>query len=89
MVVDDLNVVRIAFPKLEANPPALIHGHRPLTSSSTFELVQPGALEWTQVLKRGSDIQRQKQIDRGIEVESAELVRVLTFPDLAGRRVAP
>ena len=89
MIVDDLDVLRIAFPELEADPPALVHRHRPLTFSSTFEFVQADTLQWTQILKCVRDVQRQQQLNGSVVIESTELVWVFTFPDFSAGRVAP
>jgi hypothetical protein len=49
MIIDDLNVMSVALAKLEANAPALIHGHCPLIFTFTPELVQANAFEWAEV----------------------------------------
>src|SRR5262245_54878723 len=58
VIVDDLDVVSIAFFKLETNAPARIHGHCPLMSPTAFELVKPDAPQRAQVLKRRRHIER-------------------------------
>jgi hypothetical protein len=72
MIVDDLDVVSVALFKLETNAPARIHGHRPLMSAITFELVKPDTPQRAQVLQRRCHIERQQQIDRSLEVEAAK-----------------
>ena len=60
MVVDYLDVVSVAATKLETNPPGAIDGHRPLIPAGSLELVQTDALEWTQIVQRLSDVEREQ-----------------------------
>src|SRR5687767_3134129 len=89
MIVDDFNVECVAFAEFETDAPAVVHGHRPLIPAVALQLVQPNALERAQVLQRLGDVERQQKIDRRFEIQSPKLVRVLAFPNLPGRRVAP
>ena len=45
VIVDDLDVVGVAFPERETNTPTCVHGHRPLALPVSLELVQSDALD--------------------------------------------
>jgi len=89
MVVDDLDIVSVAAAELEADPSPSVHGHGPLTFAVALELVKACALERAEIMQRLRNIEHQQQINRGVEVEAAKLVRPPALPDLAARRVAP
>ncbi|UPJ55107.1 hypothetical protein [Bradyrhizobium sp. 192] len=54
MIIDNFNLVGIAFAELESDAPALVDRHRPLPFA--IALVQPDALQRAQVAKRFCDI---------------------------------
>ena len=89
VVIDDFDIVRIALPELETYPPRPVYGHRPLTLPVALELVDSHALERTKIPKHLGDVQRQEQVDSAVDLQPAELVRPLAFPDLAACRIAP
>ena len=89
MVIDDLDLVGVARPKLEANPPGPVHRHRPLAGPSPLELVQPDALERAQVAERGGGVERQQQVNGGGVVQAAKPPRRCAFPDPSAGCVAP
>ena len=68
MVVNDLDIVRIALPERKANAPAGVHGHRPLAGSVPFEFMQPNAFEWAQILQPRGNVQGRQQVRRRGEV---------------------
>jgi hypothetical protein len=51
MVIHDFDLIRIALAKFEANSPAIIDRHRPLTTPISPKLVQADAFQWTQIAK--------------------------------------
>jgi hypothetical protein len=71
VIVDDLNIVRIARSEEKADAPARIHRHCPPSGSVSLEFVKPDALQWTEVIRRLGDIQRQQQVHGRGEVEAA------------------
>lgn len=79
MVVDNLDAKCVAFAKLEADPPAVVDGHRPLVLTIALQLVQPDASKRTEVLQRLRDVQRQQQIGRGFEIQPAELMALMYY----------
>src|SRR6202051_3125632 len=89
VIVGDLDLVSIALAKLETDAPPRVHGHRPLIFPLAFQLVQTNAFERAKIAQRFGDVQRQQQIDSRFEVEAAQLVQPLAFPDLAGHGIAP
>ena len=89
VIIDDLNLVGVALPEREANPPTLVHGHCPLILAAAFELVQADALQRADILQRLRNVQGQQQIRRLVEIEPAIPVRPLALPDLAGHGIAP
>jgi hypothetical protein len=89
VIIDDLDVVGIALAKFEADTPALVDRHRPLSPPVTFELVKADASQRTQIVERFGDVQRQQKINGGFEIQAAELVWPLAVSDLAGRRISP
>ena len=52
VIINDLDIVRIALPEGETDTPARVHRHRPLSCSVPFEFVKPNALEGTEVLQK-------------------------------------
>ena len=87
MIIDDLDVVGVALAERKADPPGSVHGHGPSALAAALELVQPDALERAQVLERLGDIERQEKVGSGVEIQAAEPVRLVAFPD--ARRDAP
>jgi hypothetical protein len=84
VIVHDFDFVGVAFAEFETNTPALVDGHCPLPPAITLELMQADAFQGAEIAKRLRNIQRQKQIDGTVEIQSAKLVRPLAVPDLAG-----
>jgi len=50
VIVNDLNIVRIALSEGKANAPARVHRHGPLSASVALELMKPNALERAEVM---------------------------------------
>ena len=86
LVVNDLDLVSVAFAKLETDAPALIDRHRPLAFAVAFQLVQPDASQWAQVVQRFRRIERQQQIDHVLEVEPAQTGSAARRPKPCGSR---
>src|SRR5436190_6326897 len=74
VIVDDFHIECIAFAEFKANTPTAIYPHGPLLFPFTLQLVQSNAPQRAEVLKRFSDVQCQKQIRCGINVEATELI---------------
>jgi hypothetical protein len=51
MIIDDFDVVGVAFGEQEADTPTAVDGHSPLAFPVTLELVKSYALEGTQILQ--------------------------------------
>ncbi len=89
MVIDDLDVEGVALVERQAAAPARVHGHRPLPLPVAFQLVQADAPERAAIVQRLGNVQGEQQIDGMVEIEAAQLVRLLALPDLARRRIPP
>src|SRR5882757_684463 len=83
VVVDDFDLVCVAFAEFETDAPAVVHRHRPSSPSIAFELVQAHAFQRAEIAQRFGDIQGQQKIHGGLEVQPAKLVWPLAIPDLA------
>jgi hypothetical protein len=59
VVVDYLNVQRIASDEVKANTPSGIHGHRPLTSPVSLEPMQADTVQNAQIGRRPCNVQGQ------------------------------
>src|SRR5712691_10879289 len=88
MVVNDLDIVRIALPERKADAPACIHRHRPLPRTVSLELVKPNTLERTEVLQTLCDIQGRQQVHCRGEIQAAKLVGRFAVPDSAAGGIA-
>jgi hypothetical protein len=82
MIIRDFDLVSVALAEFETNPPAFVDRHCPLSSPVALEFVKSHAFQRTEITERFSDVQRQQQIDRGFEIQSSKLVRVLAVPNL-------
>ena len=89
MVVNDLDLMGVTGPKLEANPPAPIHRQRPLAGPRPSKFVQTDAFERAQVVERTGSVERKQQVNGGREIQTAKPVRPFTLPDLSAGGVAP
>jgi len=89
VVVDDFDLVSVALAKLKTNTPALVDRHCPLPSAIALKLVQSDTLQRAEIVERFGNVQCQQQIDGGIEIQPAKLVRPLAVPDFASRRIPP
>jgi hypothetical protein len=45
MIIDNFDIIGIAFAELETDPPWPVYRHSPLSFATAFELVKPHALE--------------------------------------------
>jgi hypothetical protein len=89
MVVDNLDIVCITLPELEADTPPCIDGHRPLSPAISFEFMQPDALEWTDILQRLGNVQGCQQFAGDLEIQSPKLIRHFAVPHSAAGGIAP
>jgi hypothetical protein len=62
VIINDLNIVRIAPSERKADAPARVHCHGPLSGSVTLELVKPNALERAEITQRLGDVQSRQQV---------------------------
>ena len=74
VIIDDLDIERIAFAELKADTPAVVDRHGPLFFPCALQFVQSNAPQWTEILKTFGDVQCQQQIRCRIDVKAAELV---------------
>jgi hypothetical protein len=74
MVIDNLDIERVAIAELEANTPAGVDRHRPLPFACALQFMQPNAPQRAQILKRLGNIQSQEQIDGHLDIEPAKLI---------------
>ena len=89
MVVDDFHVEGIAIMKYKTDAPAAVDRHRPLAGTITLQLVQPNALERTQVPQRPGYVQRSQKLSCSLEIQSPKLTQVLAVPHFGRGGVAP
>jgi len=89
VTVDDFDVVCIALAEFKADAPARVHSHGPLLPTVAFELVKADAPQRAELRQRTRNVEREQQVNGGIEVEPTKLVRPFAFPDFSGRGVAP
>jgi hypothetical protein len=88
-MVNDFYLVRLTRLEDEANAPPSVHRHSPLSVSVSFELVQPDALERTEILESLGDVQGRQQIHGSFEIQAAKLARSSAFPYPAGSGIPP
>jgi hypothetical protein len=74
VIIDDLDIERIALAELKADTPAVVDRHGPSLFPRAFQFVQSNAPQWTEILKTFGDVQRQQQINCGIGVEATKLI---------------
>lgn len=85
MIVDDLDIEGVALIELEADAPPRIDRHRPLPFPAALELVQTNTLERAEIVQAFGHIQCQQKINDGLEIQPAELIGLISLPDLARR----
>ncbi len=73
MIVNDFNIIRIAFAKLKADPPRSIDGHSPLPLSIPFELMKANALQGAQILEICRSVEGSEQLLGYLVVHPTEL----------------
>jgi hypothetical protein len=73
VIVDDLDVERIAIAEFKADTPTVVDRHRPLLFPRALQFVQSNAPQWTEILKTLGHVECRQQIDCSIDVKAAEL----------------
>ena len=70
MIVDDLDVMRVACVEAKHQPPWAVDGHRPAPGPFATQLVQPDAAQSPKIVERLGGIQLTQAKPRTLLVES-------------------
>jgi hypothetical protein len=87
MIVDDLDVERVAIRKFEAQAPTTIDRHRRLISPVPLQLVKADSAQIAEFCEVRRGIQGCKQLVRRVHVEPAESRSLAEFVESPSRRI--
>ena len=83
VIIDDLDIVGVALTELKADAPSRVHGHGPLLFTRTLELVEAHALERAEISQCARYVEREEQVNGGIEIKAAKLTGLFALPHLS------
>jgi hypothetical protein len=83
VIVDDLDVERIAITEFKADTPTVVDRHGPLPFPRALQFVQSDAPQWTEILKTLGHVECRQQIDCSIDVKAAAEARFAFISDKA------
>ncbi len=71
MIIDDLDLVRVAALESEADPPRPFDRYRPLALAGAVSCMQADALQRADVIEPGGRIQDRQQFQRRLRLQPA------------------